>query len=547
MKFRVAVTVLIIATGTTSWGADNQNQSFRIPDPEEIYEAYENGFIDYQDYLELLEISRGKSVSSGDSIFLMQFPDLLAGISPNPLLNPAEDTVSTEPVEKSVPIGWTQAFLVRQYHQFEEDDRHRQFYRIKGGYHRYSYYGEVERGYTGYQKWGRRSLEYTFYSNDKKTGSCLILGNYKDKFGMGLIYGYHGRLLSKASDRDGGEQFLYPAYGGGNGVLLIVKRSSGDLKLLYDADRNELFAKNVFGVTIPLRVYSTRFALSAVHGYLRNRETDISESSSLVSIFGYSDKKTIQATWEVAVAETDGRIPIAAAMQVKWRRRKVSLNMIGWSYGSRYPSYFSGGPSSRRSQTHRLDDLDLSYSDRYAGETGIVVKTSYPIADRMTLHSAAGCARRGFDDDRIEARIGLKNRLGKHYAAKIDCYWRSDRLYSDIRKQRRIQLEISRAGGMAKNRLVLGYRNEKHNNRDDFLALAEIKILHRTGSLAVLCKFDRLRLNDINDRYMYLTGWYEAKMNGNLSTYVKYTYRYRKGDPGNSYGTIRVDLNWIIQ
>ena len=546
MKFRAAVTVLIIAACTTSSGADNHNPSFRIPDPEEIFEAYENGFIDYDDYLELLEIARGNSVSSQDSIFLMQFPDLVAGISSNPLLNPIEDTTVAASGKDISQSGWTQSFLFRQYYRLDQNDQRRQFYRLQGTHERLKYYGELERGYTSQERWGRRTLQYDLSSGSKKSGSRLMLGNFREKLGMGLTYGYHGQLLSKTGDRDGIEQLLFPSYGGANGVLLILDRSSGVAKFIYDTDRNEMFSKHLAAVSIPFRIRSTRFSLSVIHGLLRNRERHVSKRFSFISISGGADRKSIKASWELALAADDGRVPMAAAMQVKWRRRKTMVDMLGWKYDRRYPSYFAGGPSSRRSQAGKVDDLDLSYSDRYTGEAGVVVRTSSPVADRMTLNSAAGYAWRGFDDDRLEARIGLQYRLANKYTAKTDCYWRSDHLYSNIRKQRRIQFELGRSGEMARNRLVWGYRSDEYNHRDDFLIMAESRIAHRMGVFAISCKLDRIEPDDMQNRYMYLTGWCEAKLSRSLNTYVRYTYRYRKNEPAGCYGTFRLDLNWTI-
>lgn len=546
MKFRTTFAVLIFTTCTTLSGADNQTESFRVPDPEEIYEAFQEGFIDYRDYQELLEISRSEFLSPIDSVYLMQFPDLLAGFSSNPLFE-ADDVVelAAPQIEKRVTVR-RQSLLFRQYNRFNRLSQRKRLYRMRGTYGRWAYNGEVENGYSGSQRWSRRYVNYGF-AIGSVTDCLLTIGNFKEQFGMGLIYGYHGQLLSKSSERSEIEQLTYPHYGGGNGVLFTAGMAAGQVKILYDTDRNEDFEKKLIGLSLPILKSSIELQLSCIYGRLTNRKTGAMEATSGISAYGHLEKKGVKAGWNLAVAEAGGRFPAAGAMKISWKRRQVRLNIDGWTYYRHYPTYFSGGPSSRRSHTLYHDQLDLSYSDRYSGESGIIVRTSCPLSGRMRFHSAVAYAWREFDDDRIEARIGVKNRLSGDYAAKINCYWRSDRLYSNAREHRRVQLEIIRYGTIIKTRLVMGHRIETNNDRDDFLVMAESRLSNRWGTLVLLCKFDQLQPDDLKNRYLYMTGSYDTELGRSLRSSLKYTYRYRRGEPGNCYGTIRLDLKWVIQ
>jgi hypothetical protein len=519
---------------------------FRVPGPEEIYEAFQEGFIEYQDYRELLEISRAEFLSPADSVYLMQFPDLLAGFSSNPLFE-ADDVSPVVAIDKQgISPAWKQSLLYRQYHRLRHGNDQKQLYRIRGEYQHLSYYGESEYDYAGDHQGGRRYVQYDLAS-DSSTAYSIIIGNFRQQLGLGLIYGYHGRLFSKTYELDDMEQFLYPDYGGGNGLMIMAKRPSEQFTMLYDTDRRGYMARDLVALSVPFRLSPLSIHLSAVHGRLCNRQVDAELSVSLFSIYGESKSRVVQAKWELAVAESDRRYPRAAAVHVKWKRRKIWADANAWAYAVDYPSFFSGGPSSRRSHTLHIDRIDLSYSDRYSGEAGIILRTSTPATGGVTFRSAVEYARRAFDDDRMEARIGLKKNISDNYRMKFDCYWRSDHLYSDTRRQRRIQMEMIKYGAISRIRMVMGYRSERYNNRDDFLIMVEDKFSNRWGTLALLCKLDHLRPDDLQNRYLYLTGYIEAQMGKYLRSYIKYTYRYRRGQPESNYGTIRLDLNWTIQ
>ncbi len=546
MKFRVAASVLILTACATLSGAENQTDLFRVPGPEEIYEAFAEGFLDYQDYRELLEISRSDFLTPEDSAYLRQFPDLLAGLSSNAIFNANDDDVVIPKPEMLPSKRWRQSALIRQYERIDQNDRREQLYRISGSYDRAAYYGEMEHEYSGVNKWSRRYIQYQFAVGESRLGRIAI-GNFKERLGLGLIYGYHGQLFSKSSERDKTERFLYPNYGGGNGILLTYGLRAGDIKMLYDTDRDDEHVKKVAAISVPFDLRWHHLTLSALHGRLDRRDSDPSEGVSMISISGRAKAPSRQVEWELAVADNHNRFPMAGAIKVDWRRRQMRLIIEAWSYDSLYPAYFCGGPSSHRSLTRHLDDLDFSYGDRYSGETGVVIKTSYPIIQKIRFNSAVGYTRRDFDDDRIETKMGLKRKVVGDYTAKIVCYWRSDHLYSDIRKQSRIQFEITRSGTKVEGRLVMGHRFEQYNDRRDYLLLAETKMSGRWGKLAFLGKFDRLQPNDGRNQYMYLTGVYETGLGKYLRSYIKYTYRYRRDEPANSYGLVRVDLKWIIE
>ncbi len=519
---------------------------FNIPDPEEVYEAYSDGFIDYEEYRALLEISRGRRFMRSDSLFLLQFPDLLTGFSSNPLFTPVADTlISPQREEGIIPSRWNRQLLYRQYQKLTGEDERKRLFRFRSSRDRLTLYGEYETEYSGAHKWGRRYLEYSL--TNQSGDYSMTVGSYKDRFGLGLIYGYHGQLLDRPDESDDWERLLYPRYGGSNGVIMTVKREVGEYKVIYDTDRNEAFGKDYLGFSVPLTGGNRSFQLSGGYGRLRNRANQSRLGATFLSMYGRSNIFLSDADFELAIASFDKKMPVAGALYFRRKRRVVSVTVTGWHYDGDFPSWFSGGPSSRRYRTISPGDIGLSVRDRFAGETGGVVKTTTALSKKLSLHSALGYAWRGFDDNRVETRLGVKYRLNDIYRTKVDCYLRSDGLYSGDRSQRRIQYELVRDKGNLRSRIVFGHRFDRYGERDDYLVYFESRLINRLGRLRFLCKLDRLRFDRVKNNYVYVALSHETEISGGFSSYIKYSYRYRRGQPGNSYGMLRWDFSWAVK
>lgn len=542
LKIIVCVAILISISP-----AARCDDSFRVPDPEEIYESFQDGFIDYNDYLTLLEISRRQILSAADSAFIRQFPDLMAGLSTNPLIAVTEgEKIETKSRKEEIPVKkYSQNALFRQYHRFSKDDDRKWLLRLRNSYGRYTIYGEYEEAYSGRQKWDRRYIDF---DAGKKHGYQIgvRVGNFNDEFGLGLIYGYHGQLLSHSDDPGDMERFLYPGYGGSNGVRLIATKGKGHYKIVFDSDRNEDFRKEHGAVSIPMRLINHDFQLSGGWGQLTNRADNVSVGSGRLSLYGKSGAKKSIVEYEFAMAEIDGKAKVAAALNSRWQKLATRLNLSGWHYDNKFPSWFSGGPSSRRYRTIELDEIDLSFSDRFAGESGLVARVVHNLSTKSTLNSAFGYAWRGHDDNRLEIRLGLAYKPAKIYRLKIDFYRREDNSYFENRHIYKTQIDLVRSETDSRIRLVMGHRYDRYGERDDFLVFLEGRFVEKFGRLIVSIKVDRIDFRDLINRYTYFALAHETKIGSGFRSYVKYSYRYRRGTPQNSYGMLRWDIAWDI-
>jgi hypothetical protein len=545
--FRTACIVLSLTAWASLSEADSLGDTFRVPDPEEIFEAYQEGFIDYDDYRQLLEIARAEFLTTADSLFLCQFPDLLAGFSSQPVIDGAEAEMSdADGGIASQPPHWRHAALFRQYHRLNDESDHRRIYRLQEEYGEAAFYGEFEEDYSHRRIWYRRSIEYRIQPDSSQNYS-VILGNYQAQFALGLIYGYRGQLLAQADDPTRTESLLYPDYSGGNGIMAAADRSEGQYLLIYDVDRNSSFEKKYTGLSIPFRTGRFAARLSGGWGKITNVDEGSSLSVSLLSIAGEYVDDNVSIIGEAAADVNDRRRPAAAAGRVSCRQGRVYFRGEGWLYDDAFPTFFTGALSSRRSRTVYVEEIDFSYGDRYRGERGVALGSTVRMSTWTTVRTALLYAAREFDDDRIEARVGMKRRLNDHFRVGADFYWRDDHLYSGNKTQRRVQVEIVESGNRLRNRLVIGRRLYTYGEHNDYLVVFESGVRGSWGAASASCKFDRLRPESWANQYLYITAKYDVDIGGGIGSYVIYSYRYYRDNPGSSYGIIRWDVRWVIQ
>lgn len=515
-----------------------------IPEPEEAFEAFQEGLIDYELYQALLEMSRSSHPEKSDSPYFITLSELLTGFSVNPSFITPVDTITVTKIkltDRERNRGGS--LLFRQYHRLRGDIDNQQLTRLRGEYGEFVVYGEYENEYSGNHKWGRRYLTYStsLLNSDLE----LTLGGFSETFGLGLIYGYHGQLLSKVDVSGKWEHFLFPRYGGSNGIRGLIENDKNEYLFLYDVDRNIEFEKQLIGASI-VRKESLRLNFSVAHGMLKRSDGGISSRATLFSIGGDPSFGRNRFNYELAMAVKEDEFYPAGAATLRARKDGVSVYLEGWSYHASYPSWFSGGPSSRRYRTLIVDELELSYRDRFSGETGGVGKTTFAVSDNLQLSTLTGYYWRAVNDNRVESRLGVKNEFGRGYSVKFDIYWRNDESIIENKEQRRTQLELNRKSGNFFARSVIGHRYERYNKRDDYMVFFECRVQEKYGQLRLTCKIDRLHLQKLSNDYSYLSIAHDTAINKNLTSYIKYTFRYRRGEPESSYGVIRWDLNYRI-
>jgi len=540
VTFRGAVLLLFCITAGI---AAQEYNEFRLPDPEEVYQAYQDGFLEYEGYRQLLEICRSGPVNGEDSLFVRYFAHVLQGLDFDPLLSDEETLPDTSTTTPQLP--YHHSSLYRQYHRLKDDNDINRLWRHEATCGTVSTYFEIEKEYSGLTRWGRRYLSYSCELNSGNKVD-LTVGNFNRSFGLGVIYGYHGRLLDKDEELSTADWFLSPNYGGSNGVWASFKHGARMYDAVFDFDRNDTHRKEMSGLSLPVPLTATDLILSFVYGRLVNREAGAKTEAGLTSLFNRG--RLLSGSYEAEIALASNNNDWHMALAGEWRRVKnrSSLSIVGWHYDRGYPSWFAGGPSRRSYRTVEIDELEFSYRDRFAGESGGVIKTSSALSSTVKFQNAFSYAWRSADDNRLEYRSAVKYRFNPAYAVEVRWHYRSDDALYDENRRQRIYATLVRQAGQLRMKGGLGYYFDSDSERDDYLVYLEGRFDHRAGRFWLMAKWDRLEWSALRNNYFYTTVAYEADLGCGLSTYIKYSYRYRRDSAASTYGVLRWDISWRI-
>jgi hypothetical protein len=228
-----------------------------LPSADEALEALESGEISYHQYLQLCEIIN-YGIDSTTSYLLDEIPNLVyVGESDQPLSDPSEteqlQAVGGEAMATGGNNPITGHLGYRFYQQLDETER--TWYRTSGNLlvaDQFRVRFDIERSKSGRERVVRRSLGY---SAPIGTVRHLVVGSFTARLGLGTMFGYAGKRLDYA-DRLSAESWLFPDYGGYNGVLVDAR--TGRLKMtgLVSIQRNAQFRLVSTGLMTQLEGHS---------------------------------------------------------------------------------------------------------------------------------------------------------------------------------------------------------------------------------------------------------------------------------------------------
>jgi len=524
--------------------AAGESDSIIFPEEEEIYEAYQEGLIDFDEYSRLKEIAARLYPNREDTLYVRLFPDLLAG--PASLLVAEEPDVQDETTAQVITGDAIEgAYLFRRYQNLRDDSDHKWLNRVSLQRNRLHVYGAFNHEYSGRNHWERRYVDIPLAQKDSVHLNC-IAGNYNYHMGMGVIYGYHGRLFSHSSTVSDADKFLFPDFGGGNGCLLTAEFGPQNITLLFDVDKNEDFEKSLAALSWTIRQGQGEISVNGLYGGIGNRIAGGKKTYTLVSLSGRQRAGRVKMEFETAMAPDQPALPIAGTFDVKWRRGSNSFAARGWHYDRSFPALFSGGPSARRYKATEVEDLGFSFRDRWSGESGGLITSCQRLTEVLSLSSAILYSQREPFANRLEYRIGLKRKLSGTIRGELNCYWRGDNLYSENQTHRRIQAEMTWTTDAMRVRMVGGHRHEPCAGRNDYVVFTEARFKERMGQFILHAKLDRVVFTDMKNSYTYFAVSHDAHISDNLHIFAKYSYRYRRRSTTGTYGQLRWDMEWTF-
>jgi hypothetical protein len=520
----ILVLVLIVPGNLSAQGiADNI-----YPTDDELFEAYLLGDIDYQTYLNLVEIFE-IGVDSSNQYLLDEIPYY------NYFNQVFPDTTESEKKEEAEPFirlprvrkteGISGSLGGRYFQELKEDGRQKSQYQWRLYFpNKWSFEGRCDGDYDGNYLFRRRTLTY---KNNRGFIKKFVVGNFTARYGLGLTTGYRGKLLSKDA-AETGRSVIFPDYGGFNGIYVQAGRYEDAIRGLIHYDQNDTMRIEAAAVDFLRRYRQFQGEFIVLGAALKNRINKSSYNQYQIGACLQYRGETIRSGGEICW-QNKGRAAIPALLtETEYRDGSLDLRLAGWRYDREFVNLFGGGRSGYYYDKIEIEEIDFEYRDRRAGEQGIFftgdskIGNNYSVATSLLLYGRNRYERTGRLSFSLEGVINSTSLLRLHYLRQERDELSGNESYHIIRT------EYRRQGAKYFIRSYLGYNIDRRE--DDFISyFIRLKGLSPgLGRIELWMNVDRINVNTKRVDYLYMFIRETVRTLNNFELAAKYSFRYNR-------------------
>lgn len=414
-----------------------------IPSEDELLDALIAGEIDYETYIVLYDLLVN-GVDSTQQYLMDQIPGVAIGSGKqNSRLAQNQMSGFASDIQPRSRRGVTTRY------RFGEElvDSGRSKYRLKTRYVASSHWSadlSLAKEYSGNERVLQRSLTYANGKSDMVRR--MTLGSIRTRFGLGTIIGYRGKLLD-FSDRIDGESWLCPDWGGFNGVIVEGGRGNLAGTVLGSYLRDSSHTLSTAAARITVDSSTTRPTVIAAVHTLSNRTTggQIQVYQGGIDIAHRFHAGSVE--YEVS-GQTGERNAGAAVVQVDHEWSRADAAMTGWFYGDGYLGLAAGSRAASLSVTEDIETVDFKFSDRRAGQHGMILRTHGQASRNISLSGDLLWAQRGGDTSTIQTLIAAERLLGGGNQVRLDYQYKSTEKAGspqNIRRRGRFEWTLDRS------------------------------------------------------------------------------------------------------
>jgi hypothetical protein len=498
------------------------------PSDEEIFEAYLRGDIDYQTYLNLVEIFDG-GIDSTELYLLDEIPGF--DYFTNSYLKSFTESESEQAAaflqadDEENEVKAKGYFKYRGWQSLEEDgERKSQYYINSAVAADWNLTGRFERNYQNIGRCTQRALTYR-----GKPGSLkkIVIGNYTARYGLGLTVGYRGRLFDKGEESDNAS-WLFPSYGGFNGIYAEGGRKSDAVKWLVHYDQNGDY--RIRATALDLAKRFRKFQLEGIFlgAMVDNRVTGVEYRHYQLGISAQYRVRAGQAGLELAFPKGARTIFPSALLESEYTQGPVRLRFSAWHYDREFLNLTGGGRSGLQYGVVSIDTIQFSFRDRRHDQQGLLFKANSEIGHNITTDFS--CSIYGKDSYQRAARLttGLEVPVSTQSQVRLEFRHYEENHPDELVYENQARAEYRFHSDRISMRSYLGYKLDKWNNK--YLScFTRVRVLFLSpGTTEIWLNLDKL--NTRTSRIDYFYGYLREAFG--LTKYVelaaKYSYRYSR-------------------
>jgi len=518
------------------------------PSEDELEEAFYNGEIDFIQLVTLQEIIRN-GIDSSEIYLLDEIPNLSFFLRIRQLEMSELGTEQGKPfLDEQVSGGQINARVSHYYSRQLEDDRDGR-YRTSGEINlkeELKAAFRLHREYSGVERLVYRRIEFR-----PKKGALkrLVMGNYTTRLGLGTIMGYRGKLLDFSNDING-ESFLYPDYGGYNGIQAQLKKGKLDGELAFSQVRDETHSFRTVGGSFG-RTYKNWKPMAIMSlTNLRNRVTEESINDSKYGINLRSKYAGGYNEFEISAQSGERNSFGAFITEGEHLFQEAEIDYALWIYSEAYLDLTGGSKAASIRNTNEIDEVDFSYSDKRSGQEGGLLKTTIELSNKTELINSIIFAQRDKENynfeflSAIEKHINSKMTMRLDHVSRIKHRLETGNETDDAFRRSRIELRYINLSLYV--RTYLAYQSK--TDEDDYTSFfTNVRYKDsRMGELALWFNLGEFRHNQGRIDYWYAFVEYRNEIIENLKTVAKLTHSYRRGQPDEHLFTITLGFELTI-
>lgn len=524
---RALAAVIVLSLLSVSLSFPQEPSTSVYPSEDELLEALRLGEIDYSQYLILQEIIV-HGIDSTNIHLLDEIPNLSYFLTdPKSLITSLEKEQKAGFFKPAPKTGRpTGTFGYKYYQELEQEGRAQ--YRSSGRFRLNDHFEaafKLHREYTGRERFVSRRF---VYKNGRGRLKELVLGNFSRRLGAGTIFGYRGKLL-EFSDRIDEESFLFPDYGGYNGLYTRVRFNHVETETLASVNRDGDHTLISAGGMVSLTKLPLRPGVIIGVSRLKNRKTgerlhDV--KYGLSSRYRYGDS---YLSFELCGQAKERSSWGGFVTEGRHRFRGAEIRYAGWAYADAYIDLTGGSKVGNLYHAATLDAVDFSYSQKRSGQEGGMLKSIVLLAGDFEMINSILYASRNRDTANVEFLSGFVRRLSRGCEIRLDYMNRTKkRVRNEVNQRMRLETRIRTGNLSARSYIAFNTKS----SRGDYVSLfVNLKYRsRRVGSVEIWSNLARFDLRDAAINYWYAYIKSEQQLFRDVTAAMKLSHSYNRSE-----------------
>jgi len=522
-----------------------------FPSEDEIYESLKLGEISYREFLILQELIIN-GVDSNNLYLLDDIPNLSFFKFNKPTFKTSLEKEQQIPFLKENKRGkrWGKLYghiKYKYYQRLKENSISKYRSSLKLYYNRnISTDIKLQRDFNGKERFLYRNFSY---KNNKGKIEEITAGNFYQRLGLGTILGYRGKLFDFSTKLDR-ESFLFPDYGGYNGLYINWQPSKINIKNVISINRDTNFQLSSLGSMITYKHKKYTPGIIVGVNNLRNRRSNENITTYQIGFYSAYRYHNGYNSLEISAQREKQNHFGAIVTEGQHQFRKTAIKYAGWIYDDHFYDLTGGSKAGNIYHQNYLQEIEFDYSDKRSGQKGFLFRTMVILFSDISLANSLIYATLNADTTEVQWLTEFTKKVNDNFL--INLYYlekrhkRNKLNYDDITLKRQMRIETKYQSPKLYLRNYVSY-NMKTDKNDYFSLFTYLKYRYQTGSQMEIW----LNLSEIDTRTKTLNYLYGFIKNNfyllnNLKISVKFNYNYNRTTKEKHQTEVSFDLSYLI-